>query len=172
MVNRIMAIAVEVGLILILILMNGVLAMAEIAIVAARKARLQKLADDGDVNASAALTLANQPSDFLATVQIGITTVGILAGVFGGATIAAQIAGQLGKLPLISQYSELVAIVLVVLIITYFSLVLGELVPKRWALFDPENTAMRVAIPMQRLSRIGAPLVRFLSFSTNMVLRL
>lgn len=167
-----MRIVVEIGLILILILANGLLAMSEIAIVAARKARLRQRADEGNEKASVALALANQPSDFLATVQIGITSVGILAGVFSGATIAEQIAIQLNKIPAVSPYSELIAIIFVVFVITYFSLVFGELAPKRWALTDPERVAIRVAIPMRNLSRIGAPLVRFLSFSTNSVLRL
>jgi len=165
-------VGLEILVIMGLILINGVFAMAEIAIVSARKARLQQLVDIGEERASLALRLANDPADFLSTVQIGITLVGILAGAFSGATLAEEISAWIGQVQVLRPYSEAIAIVVVVIGITYFSLILGELAPKRFALTDPEMTAMRIAPAMQRLSRAAAPLVRFLSYSTNFVLRL
>jgi len=165
-------ITLEVIFILILILANGLLAMAEIAMISARKARLQQRADDGDEQARAALDLANDPADFLSTVQIGITLVGVLAGAFGGATIAAQISGWVAGFPILAPYSAAIGVGLVVIIITYFTLVLGELVPKRLALHNPERIATLMAAPMRLLSRLTSPLVRLLSFSSNLVLRL
>lgn len=126
--------AVEIIIILVLILANGVLAMAEIAVVSARKARLQQRADEGDDKGRMALELANNPGDFLASVQVGITLVGVLAGAFGGATLAKQISIWLADFPRLAPYSEAIAVGLVVILITYFTLVLGELVPKRLAL--------------------------------------
>src|SRR4051794_9530892 len=134
-------IALEVALILLLLIANGIFAMAEIAIVSARKARLQKRADEGDARAAAALTLANEPDDFLSTVQIGITLVGILAGVFGGATIAEELGARLDRLPFIASHGESVAVGIVVALITFLSVVLGELVPKRIALANAESIA-------------------------------
>jgi len=165
-------IAIEVIIILALILANGVLAMAEIAIISARRARLHQRADNGDEKARSALELANHPSDFLSTVQVGITLVGVLAGAFGGATIAEEISVRLAVYPVIAPYSEAIGVILVVLVITYFTLILGELVPKRLALNNPEDVAANLANPMRLLSRMVAPIVRFLSFSTDLVLRL
>jgi putative hemolysin len=158
--------------ILILILANGFLAMAEIAIISARKARLQRRAERGDDKARAALELAQDPADFLSTVQIGITLVGVMAGAFGGATIAAQIADWLSTVPQLEPYSQAIAIGVVVIAITYLTLVLGELAPKRIALTNAENIASAVAGPMRRLAWIASPLVRFLSRSTDLVLRI
>jgi putative hemolysin len=162
----------EFFLILILILINGVLAMAEIAVVSARKARLQQRVDEGDLRAQTALELANNPADFLSTIQIGITLVGILAGAFGGATVAMTIAGWLNEIAWIAPYSGVIAFGLVVIAITYLSLILGELAPKRLALNDPEGIAALVAGPLYRLSKMAAPLVRLLSYSAGLVLRL
>lgn len=162
----------EIFLLAILILFNGVLAMAEIAIVSARKVRLQQRADDGDERARAALDLAEDPADFLSTVQIGITLVGVLAGAFGGATLAARIAPLFELLPALAPYSHAIALVLVVVTITYFSLVLGELAPKRLALNNAEKIAAIIAPPMNFLSRVAAPLVRLLSVSSDLVLQL
>lgn len=159
-------------IILGLILVNGLLAMAEIAVVSARKARLQQRAEAGDERARLALELANDPGDFLSTVQIGITLVGVLAGAFGGATIAGQIAAWLEGFPALARYAEAIAVTTVVLAITYFSLVLGELAPKRLALNNAEGVAAIVAGPMRLLSRVTMPLVRLLSASTHLVLRL
>jgi len=166
------SIALEVIVLLVLIMINGLLAMAEIAVVSARKARLQEMANQGDEKARTALELANEPTDFLSTVQIGITLVGILAGVFGGATLADQLAIALGSVPVLAAYSEALAVLLVVLMITYFSLVLGELAPKRLALGNAERYASNLARPMRTLSRFTMPLVRMLSWSTDGVLRL
>ena len=164
--------AVEIIIILVLILANGVLAMAEIAVVSARKARLQQRADEGDDKGRMALELANNPGDFLASVQVGITLVGVLAGAFGGATLAKQISIWLADFPRLAPYSEAIAVGLVVILITYFTLVLGELVPKRLALNNPEDIAAAVAGPMRRLALLVSPVVRLLSASTNLILRL
>lgn len=166
------SVAFEVVFILVLILANGLLAMAEIAIISSRKARLQQRADEGDQKSQAALDLSRDPADFLSTVQIGITLIGVLAGAFGGATIADQISTWLSQIPILVPYSEVIGVSIVVILITYFTLVLGELVPKRLALSSPERVAASVATPMNRLSRLASPLVGLLSSSTNLVLRL
>ncbi|MBM3130496.1 MAG: HlyC/CorC family transporter [Chloroflexi bacterium] len=158
-------------IILLLILANGVFAMAEIAVVSARKVRLEQQANTGNANARAALELANAPNHFLAAVQIGITLITILAGAFGGATIAAKLAAPLRGVPLLAPYSETLSLGIVVLTITYLSLILGELVPKRIALHNPERVAARVAAPMRTLTRLTAPLIRLLNFSTDLVLK-
>ena len=163
-------VVVEVVIIFLLIIFNGVLALSEIAIITARKIKLQLEYEAGNQGAEAALELVNKPTDFLSTVQIGITTAGILAGVFGGATIANQLAARITQIPLLSPYSEAIAIGLVVLVITYFTLVLGELAPKSLALTRPEEIAIRVGIPMRSLAKITSPLVRVLSWSTKLVL--
>lgn len=165
-------IILEVTIILVLIGMNGLLAMAEISVVAARKARLQQLVEQGSDKAAGALKLANTPGDFLASVQVGITLVGILAGAFGGATIAEQLASWLGDLPIVGPYSELIALVLVVAVITYLTLIFGELVPKRLGLNNPERVAMRVSKPMHSITRLTMPVVRLLSASSEAVIRL
>jgi putative hemolysin len=165
-------VGLEILVIFGLILVNGVFAMAGIAIVSARKARLQQLVDVGEKRAGLALRLANEPADFLSTVQIGITLVGILAGAFSGATLAGEISAWIGQVHVLMPYSEAIAIILVVIGITYFSLILGELAPKRFALTNPEKTAMQIAPAMHGLSRAAAPVVRFLSLSTNFVLRI
>lgn len=164
-------IALEIVIILALILFNGVLAMSEIALVSSRKVRLQQRAGTGDENAKAALELAQNPSNFLSTVQVGITLVGILAGAFGGATVAEVVADFLSKYEPLRPYSQSIAIGLVVLIITYLSLILGELVPKRLALSNPEKFAAGMSKPMIGFSRLMLPLVRLLEFSTEFILR-
>src|ERR671914_485459 len=128
----------EALVILLLIILNGVFAMSEIAVVSARKTRLEQWANEGDGKARAALELANAPNQFLATIQIGITLIGILAGAFGGATIARAIAVGLDEIPIVAPYSRPVSLAIVVLIITFLSLIVGELVPKRLALNSPE----------------------------------
>lgn len=159
-------------MILFLIVVNGVLAMAEFAVIAARKSRLKHRSQEGDRGAAAALELAKEPADFLAVVQIGITLVGVLAGVFGGATIAEIIADWLQTSPLLAPYSSGIAIGLVVVLITITTLIFGELVPKRLALSNPENLAAQLAISMRRLSRWLSPLVRILNAATDLVIRL
>jgi putative hemolysin len=167
-----MGLTFEIILLLVLIIANGALAMAEIAVISARKARLQKNAEEGDEKARAALRLAHDPGDFLSTVQIGITLVGVLAGAFGGATIAKHLSSALETIPVLAPYSAAVGVGIVVILITYFTLVLGELVPKRLALNNPEVIAMAVAQPMFTLSRLTSPLVKLLSKSSEGVLHL
>ena len=166
------AISFEIIFVLLLLVANGVFAMSEIALVSARKSRLRHRADNGDAQALAALELANSPDRFLPTVQIGITLVGIFAGAFGGATIAEQLAERIAVVPTLAPYAEGIGLGVVVIAITYFSLIIGELVPKRIALNNPENIAALMARPMRLLSRIAAPVVFLLTFSTTVVLKL
>ena len=157
---------------LVLIFANGVFALSEIAVVAARKVRLQQRADDGDERARAALELANHPAPFLSTVQVGITLVGVLAGAYGGATFAEPLAARIATVPLLAPYAEGVALGIVVAVISFLSLVLGELVPKNVALTNPETFASWVARPMMWLARLGGPFVALLTGTTNLILRL
>jgi putative hemolysin len=165
------SIAFELIILLLLIIFNGLLAMSELAIVSSRKVWLQQMADEGNSGAAKALELAASPGQFLSTVQIGITLVGILAGAFGGATIARWLAAQLANVPRIGDYAEPVSVGIVVVFVTYLSLVIGELVPKQLALRNAEGLAARVAGPLTVLARVARPLVRVLSASTNFVLR-
>jgi putative hemolysin len=162
---------VEILIILLLIVANGVLAMSEIAIVSSRKSRLEERANRGDARARAALDLANAPNEFLSAVQIGITLVGILAGAFGGATIADTLAAELERVPALAPYSHAVAVGAVVVCITFLTLVIGELTPKRLALSNPERIASAVAVPMRWLTKITSPVVHLLTFSTDLSLR-
>jgi putative hemolysin len=165
------SVAIEILFILLLLIANGLFAMSEIALVSARKTRLQRRAES-DAGARAALELANAPDRFLSTVQIGITLIGILAGAFGGATISGHLAEGLKRIPSLAPYSGVISLVVVVMTITYLSLVVGELVPKRLALNAPERIASRIAKPMQFLSRLTAPAVHALSASSSFLLRL
>lgn len=156
-----------------LIVLNGVFAMSELAIVSANKARLEQDRDNGIQGAKVAIELANDPNRFLSTVQIGITLVGIFAGAFGGSALAEDVSLFLVEQFSISQnLAEQLSLGLIVLITTYLSLVIGELVPKRIALRNPERVSSLVAPPMQMLSQISAPLVWFLSKSTEIIARL
>jgi len=146
--------------------------MSEIAVVAARKVRLQQRAEDGDERAKAALALAHDPNKFLSTVQFGITMVGVLAGAYGGATIAAKLAEPIRGIPQLAAYADGLSLAIVVTGITVASLIIGELVPKRIALNNPEAIASWVAKPMMMLSRIGGPAVGGLTAATNIVLRI
>jgi len=161
----------EILLILLLVIANGVFAMSEIAIISARKVRLQQMANQGNAKARVALQLADAPNRFLSTVQIGITLIGILAGAFGGATLAQSLAIFINRIPVLVPYSQALSFGIVVVAITYLSLIIGELVPKRLALNSPEQIAANVAIPMRMLSRITSPVVHLLSASTDLVLR-
>lgn len=165
-----MTIGAEILLILLLLLANGLFAMSEIALVSSRRARLQQRADAGDAGARRALQLAAAPSRFLSTVQVGITLVGIFAGAFGGATLAGQLAALLAQMPALAPYAEEIGLVIVVGAITYASLIIGELVPKRVALAHPERIAALMARPMTLLSRAASPLVTALEASSNAVL--
>jgi putative hemolysin len=161
--------SIEILIVLLLILANGVLAASEMSVVSARQARLQGRAEAGDAGAAAALALAQKPDRFLSTVQIGITLIGILAGTFGGATVAKTVSAWLDGIPGVGRYSGAIGVTLVVLVIT---LVVGELVPKRLALQRPEAIAATIARPMNTLSRFAAPAVNLLSVSSNGVMRL
>ncbi|HMN28911.1 MAG TPA: hemolysin family protein [Caldilineaceae bacterium] len=163
--------ALEFIIIFLLLIANGVFAMSELAVLSARKTRLEQKAESGDSGARAALELATAPDLFLSTVQVGITLIGTLAGAFGGATLAGKLADVLNRIPLLAKYSTSLSVFIVVLIITYLSLIIGELVPKRLALNDPEGIARAVAPTMRWLSRIAAPAVKLLTVSTNFVLR-
>ena len=146
-------------LLVVLILLNGLLAMSEIAVVSARKARLQKLADDGSPGARSALELSHEPSGFLSTVQVGITTVGILSGAIGENAIADPLTRWLAGFAWLEPYARGLALTLVVVGLTYVSVVIGELVPKRLGLLAPEAIASLVASPMNRLAHMTKPLV-------------
>jgi len=161
----------EILIILILFLANGAFSMAEMAVVSSRKARLRQIAEEGDAGALAALELANNPNQLLSAVQIGITLMATLTGAFGGATIAEELAIYLRGVPALAPYSEFIALAIVVLLITFFSLVIGELVPKRIALSNPERIASLAASPLRTFSRIAHPLIVLLSASTELVLR-
>lgn len=166
------SITFEILLVLVLIVVNGVFSMSEMALISSRKVRLQQLANQGNASARVALELADAPNRFLSTVQVGITLIGILTGAFGGATIAEKLAVYLRLIPFLEPYSEAIALGLVVLTITYLSLIVGELVPKRLALNNPERIAATVAIPMRMVAVIFSPAVHLLSASTDLVLRI
>lgn len=161
----------EIIIILLLIILNGLLAMAEIAIITSKKARLQQKANEGDKKAQLALELANSPNRYLSTIQIGITLIGILAGAFAGTTIADYLAAAFYSMHIIHPYSDALALFIVVLIITYLSLVIGELVPKRIALSNPEKIATLSASYLNFLSVLTAPIITLLSISTDFILK-
>ena len=158
--------------VLVLTIANGIFSMSEMAVVSARKVRLQEMAERGDVKAKAALALANSPNRFLSTVQIGITLITILTGVLGGATLSEPLAKAIAQIPRLAPSSRAIASTLVVIFITYLSLIVGELVPKRLALNNPEKIALAIAIPMRLMERITAPIVFLLSLSTDLLLKL
>lgn len=165
------SIVFEFGVILMLIAANGAFAMSELAIVSARKSRLRQAAEAGDAGSRAALELAENPNRFLSTVQVGITVVGTLAGVYGGATIAKHLAEYLALVPALAPHAEGIGLAVMVVSISYLSLILGELAPKRLALSNPERIAAAVARPLRLLSALVVPLARFLGWSTERVLR-
>lgn len=163
---------IDILVVLFLVVLNGIFSMAEIAIVSARKARLERWAEEGNTGARTALELSESPNMFLSTVQIGITLVGVLSGAFGGATIAGKLSDWLSTLPHMAPYSETLSLAIVVTFITYLSLVVGELAPKRIGLNSPERIASLAAAPMRLLSKMGSPVVKLLSASTELVLKL
>ncbi|MGD0961120.1 MAG: hemolysin family protein [Methylomonas sp.] len=162
----------DIGLIVILILLNGIFAMSEMSLVSSGKARLQKLVDEHRAGAKSALKLHQEPSRFLSTIQVGITLVAILNGVLGEDAIANPIYQHLQKFPLLAPHADVLAQVSTVILITYLTVVIGELVPKRLALLRPEGIAVIVARPMNILAIIASPLVWLLSSSSNLLLRL
>ena len=159
------SIALELAVIFLLLLANGIFSMTEIAVVSVRKARLRRMAELGDNRARAALGLAESPNRFLSTVQVGITLVGVLAAAFSGATLATKLAEALLQLDWSVTFANRVALAVVVTGLTYFTLVIGELVPKRLGLSFPEGIARLLAGPMIALSRLVSPLVTFLGLS-------
>ena len=159
-------------IVLVLVVLNGFFAMSELAIVSARRPRLETMAKAGSRGAERALKLAEDPTSFLSTVQIGITLIGIFAGAYSGATLSAPLANWLRGLPAVSHIADTLAFALVVVATTYVSLIIGELVPKRLALRNAEGIAASVSGPMSGLAVVGAPIVWFLRISTEAVLRL
>ena len=162
----------EIAILFALIVLNGLFAMSEIALVTARKARLQKLVDEGDAGAAAAVQLGEDPTRFLSTIQIGITSIGVLNGIVGEAALAAPLAAWLAALGVPVPYTQYGATGVVVVLITYFSIVVGELVPKRIGQSNPELLARLVARPINWLAIATKPFVRLLSISTHALLRL
>lgn len=162
----------EIAIVILLTLINGLLAMSELAIVSARPARLKMLADKGSKGAATAILLAEDPGRFLSSVQIGITLVGILAGAFSGATLGARLAGSLIDVGIAPAIAQPLGVGSVVVVITYLSLIVGELVPKQIALRAPEQVASRVAPMMRIIARIAAPLIWALDKSGKLVLAL
>jgi len=162
----------EIVILFLLFVLNGLFSMSEIAVVSARKARLQQLANEGSRRAAIALALAREPSNFLSTIQIGITFVGIFSGAFGEATLSNQLSHILSTVPSLAPHSDALALGIVVVAVAYFSLIIGELVPKRLALQNPELIASITAGPMRLLSRVVHPVVVLLSGSTELVLRI
>lgn len=167
-----MSSTIDVLIILLLIFLNGLFVMSEMAIVSVRKVRLQQMANAGSKKARVALELANAPNQFLPTVQIGITLLAIVSGAFGETTISKRLEPLLNQVPFFAPYSNLISTVVAILIITYLTLIIGELVPKRLALNNPEPIAAFCAIPLRMLSKIGAPAVGLLSYSTDLILRI
>jgi len=162
----------DIALLAFLIMVNGVFAMSEIALVTARKSRLQRLAEDGDKSAVVAMRLGEDPTQFLSTVQIGITAIGIMNGIVGEAALAGPLANVLNQLGLDGKTSSITATTLVVVVITYFSIVVGELVPKRIGQFHAEGVATFMARPIMLLATMSRPFVFLLSVSTDGLLRL
>ncbi len=154
-----------------LIVLNGVFAMSEIAIVSSRRARLLQMADEGRSGARHALALAEAPTRFLSSVQVGITSIGILNGAIGEDSIAGRVRPLLERVPALAPYAETLSLAVMVLVLTYVSLIVGELVPKRLAMTQPETIASVIARPMDLLATVARPLVSLLSLSTDTVLR-
>ncbi|MBK6791706.1 MAG: HlyC/CorC family transporter [Anaerolineales bacterium] len=167
-----MSISSEILVIILLILINGVLAMSEAALLASRKAKLQQLANEGDKAAALTLELLKSPNIFLSTIQIGITLIGVLAGAVGGATIAEGLSASFKTLPYVGEYGESIALGIVVIAITMLTIWMGELVPKRLGINSPEKIAKIVAGPMIFISTIFSPLVKLMSGATELALTL
>lgn len=167
-----MNIGLEILIIFLLILLNGLFAMSETAILASRKARLQHRINEGDLRARAALNLAESPNRFLPTVQVGITLIGVLTGAVGGAVISEALATAIGRIPVLAPYAQSISLAIVVILITFFSMLIGELVPKRLALHSPERIAGGVAGLMSFIAGLFKPVVWLLGKSTDLVLHL
>jgi len=159
-------------ILILLVWLNGIFAMSETAVVSSRKAKLKVMAEEGDPWAQQALLLAEDPSNFLSTVQVGITLIGIISGAYGGAVIAHDFDQYLRSYPIIGPYSGAVSVVFIVALITYLSIVLGELLPKRIALHNPEQIATHISVPISYLSWAAYPIVKILSISSEGLIRL
>ena len=162
----------EIVIIFLLILLNGIFSMSEIALISARKNRLETAAKKGNTSAKTALDLANSPNKFLSTVQIGITLIGILTGIYSGDKITTDVETFFASYTLTSPYAHSIAVGVVVVVLTFFSLVLGELLPKRIGLNHPEAIAKAVAVPMKMISIVTAPFIWLLTVSTDGILKL
>ena len=162
----------DIVIILVLVLLNGVFAMSELALVSARRLRLEKLAVEGRRGAGSALELHDDPSRFLSTVQVGITLISIFNGAFGEASLTARLAPALGDMGVADAYARPIALAIVVAGITFVSIVLGELVPKRIAILYPEALAMALARPLHWVARLAHPIVRLLAMTTDAIMRL
>jgi putative hemolysin len=162
----------EILIIFFLILLNGVFSMSEIALISARKNRLETGAKKGNTNAKAALDLANSPNEFLSTVQIGITLIGILTGIYSGDKITTDVQNYIASFEVLKPYANSIGVGIVVVVLTFFSLVLGELLPKRIGLNYPETIAKAVAIPMKVVSKVTMPFIWLLTTSTEFLLKI
>jgi putative hemolysin len=163
---------VSIAFIFVLIIINGIFAMSEISLISARKVRLQQMSKDGNQSAQVALDISENPNKFLSTVQIGITLIGILSGALGGAALSSKLSARLQSVPWLIPYSDVLSVAIVVILTTYFSLVIGELIPKRLGLNAPEKIAAAVAIPMKAISWLTSPIVKLLSASTDIGLKI
>ncbi|PWJ56742.1 putative hemolysin [Dyadobacter jejuensis] len=162
----------ELLIILFLVILNGIFSMSEIALVSSRKSKLESAAKHGDASALAALSLANSPNRFLSTVQIGITLIGLLTGMYSGDNITSDFEAFIAQFDIFKEYSHTIAVGAVLVLITYLSLVLGELVPKRIGMSKPEAIAKFMARPMNILSRLTSPFIALLSFSSDLIIGL
>lgn len=165
--------AIAIAVVLLLVVLNGLFAMTELAVVSSRKSKLQSRAERGDRGARAALRLAEEPTHFLSAVQVGITLIGILAGAYGQAAIGGELDRILeASVPALAPWSEAISTALVVVLITYVSLIVGELVPKRLALIFPESIASKTAGPISALAQVLSPFVALLTLSTSGILKI
>ncbi len=162
----------ELLIIFLLILLNGIFSMSEIALVSARKFKLESAARKGKANAKKALDLAGNPNTFLSTVQIGITLIGILTGIYSGDKITSDVKACVAKIEFLAPYADSISVALVLIVLTFFSIVLGELIPKRIGLMFPEKIAMTMAAPMTFLSIVAKPFIWLLTVTNNLILGL
>ncbi len=167
-----MSVIFELFIILVLIMLNGFLSMAEFALVSSRKVRLEQMAEEDKTGAKKVLELINDPNNFLSAIQIGITLIGILAGAFGGVSLSKDLEPYIALIPNLSQYADLISLLIIVLIITFVTIVVGELVPKRIGLTEPEKTAIKCVSPIYYLVKITGPVIFLTSGATNIILKI
>jgi len=167
-----MSVISEIAVVILLILLNGLFVLSELSVISARKTRLEQMSEQGSRQAQVALELSNDPNRMLSTVQVGITLISIFTGAYGEAKLTEHLAAFLKTIPQVEAQSQIIAFTIVVMAITYFSVIIGELVPKRVALNYAEKIACLVAFPLSAIAKIGSPLISFLSFSTDLILRL